>query len=101
MDGDGNYKEKECPHGRCLNHGPRWEDIGERFDNNPTIFGAKTWWRTACCGKKMARVKKISIRKCRQCGRREEFVADESHALCKCCGHKFHKTSSVFDLAFS
>lgn len=77
----------QCVHGRCLGHGPEWENSGEkRREPYPGIFGLKTYWLVRCCGKPMARMKVVQTRKCRKCGRSEDHVTDYYLALCSCCG---------------
>jgi len=40
------YSYGQCVHGRCLGHGPEWENVGKvrRREPNPGIFGKKTYW---------------------------------------------------------
>ena len=81
----------QCRHGRCLDHGPEWENFGEkRREPNPGSFGKKTWWFTRCCGEPMARYKEVQTRRCRKCGRKEDEITNSYLALCLCCGYHFN-----------
>ena len=87
----------QCRHGRCLDHGPEWENVGEkRLEPNPGVFGQKTYWIAIrrCCGRPMARYKEVQTKRCRKCGRTEDHVGKYPFALCLCCGYHF---DFVFD----
>lgn len=85
----------QCVHGRCLNHGPEWENIGEkRFEVYRGIFGNGVWWLSRCCGKPMAHMKEVQTRRCKKCGRQEDHVADSYIALCHCCGRHYTHPSA-------
>ncbi|MCI0564874.1 MAG: hypothetical protein MN733_40930, partial [Nitrososphaera sp.] len=85
----------QCRHGRCLDHGPEWENVGEkRREPYLGIFGKKTWWFTRCCGGPMAMVKEVQTRRCKKCGRTEDHIGDYCFALCHCCGRCFAHPSS-------
>ncbi len=87
----------QCRHGRCLDHGPEWESVGEkRREPNPGIFGKKTYWMDRHCGRLMARYKEVQTRKCRKCGRAEDLVMNYNLALCLCCGYHFTNASSDY-----
>ena len=85
------YPEKQCEHGRCFQHDPDWERVGEpSFQPNPTYFLKRTTFLTQkCCGMQMQRVKKVVRRKCKKCGREEWELLNYSMALCNCCGYNF------------
>ena len=77
----------QCGHGRCLDHGPEWENVGNvRREPNPGIFGQKTYWFTHCCGAPMARYKNVQTKRCQKCGRQEDHITYDHLALCLCCG---------------
>jgi hypothetical protein len=80
---------EQCPHGKCLNHDPEWEIVNKWREPNPGIFGVKTYWRTRCCGRPMARYKKMETWRCRKCGREQDNIKNDSLALCLCCGYHF------------
>ena len=80
----------QCCHGMCLDHGPEWENIGEkRREPNPGIFGKKTYWTWRHCGQPMARYKEVQTQRCRKCGRTEDDITNYHLALCLCCGYHF------------
>lgn len=84
------YSHGQCVHGRCIDHGPEWENIGEqRREPNPGIFGKKTYWMSHCCGKPMARYKVVQTKRCKKCGRTEDHIVIFKLALCRCCGYHF------------
>lgn len=84
----------QCRHGRCLDHGPEWENVGEvRREPDPGIFGKKTWWFTRCCGAPMARMKDVQRKRCKKCGRTEDHIKKSYFALCLCCGRTKDMTS--------
>lgn len=82
---------QQCSHGRCLNHSPNWERVGEpKLVQNPTpILGRVTYITKRCCGDPMQRVKKVVERRCTKCGRTDTEVLDRDVALCGCCGYHF------------
>ncbi len=83
----------QCSHGMCLDHGPEWENVGEkRREPNPGIFGKKTCWTIRHCGQPMARYKEVQTRRCRKCGRTEDYIANCYLALCLCCGYHIYNT---------
>ena len=84
---------KMCTHGNCLDHGPEWENIGEK-QNEPHsgIFAKKTYWTRFHCGKPMARYKVVQTKRCRKCGRTKNETMLEELALCLCCGYHFDNT---------
>ena len=85
----------QCRHGMCLDHGPEWENVGEkRSEPNPGIFGKKTYWTSRHCGKPMARYKEVRTQQCQKCGRIEDLVVNYYLALCLCCGYHFKNISS-------
>jgi hypothetical protein len=93
------YPHGQCVHGRCLDHGPEWENVGEkRLEPNPGIFGKKTWWFTRCCGKPMAQMKEVQTQRCKKCGRQEDHVTNYYIALCYCCGRRFTHSSAYDDI---
>lgn len=87
----GNQKREyvPCPHGMCLNHSPKWENIGEPFTEPNPRFGFFSiyliYWH---CGKPMRVVRQIQLRRCTLCGRQGKLI-DRWHvnALCACCGY--------------
>lgn len=81
------YPQRHCPHGRCLDHGPVWENVEKRQEPSPGIFGQKTFWTKRCCGKPMVRYKEVQTRRCKKCGRTESHVTIPYLALCLCCGY--------------
>ena len=84
-----------CCHGMCLDHGPEWENIGEkRNEPNPGIFGRKTYWRSRHCGRSMARYKVVQTKRCKKCGRTEDQTVICELALCLCCGYHFQNASN-------
>ncbi len=93
MDHDHTYKQ--CPHGRCLNHDPEWENIGkERYEPDPGFFGfLKTYRTTRCCGKPMRRYKIMQMRRCKKCRRTEDHQVDWGIAFCRCCGYHFDNSN--------
>jgi hypothetical protein len=88
----------QCPHGRCLDHGPEWENVGEaRQEPNPGFFGLmKTFWMDRCCGKPMSRYKVVQTRRCKKCGRTEDNVTHRYLALCLCCSYHFDNTPATY-----
>ncbi len=90
---DHDHTHKQCPHGRCLNHDPEWENVGKkRLEPHLGWFGKKPYWFTKCCGKPMVKGKEVQTRQCKKCGRVEDCVTrDENNflALCLCCGYHF------------
>lgn len=83
----------QCIHGMCLDHGPEWENVGERrYDSDPTFFGwKKTYWSIErCCKKLMTMCKRVQTRRCKKCGRTEEGVISYNIARCLCCGRTRH-----------
>ena len=77
-----------CQHGFCLDHDPKWENVGSpRREPNPGFLGKKTWWTSRHCGKAMARYKVVQTQRCKQCGRQEDHITDEYLGLCLCCGY--------------
>lgn len=80
----------QCRHGMCLDHGPEWENVGERRRvPNPGIFGAKTYWTHRHCKQAMVRYKVVQTRRCKKCGRTEDHILIDELALCHCCGYHF------------
>ena len=78
----------QCPHGRCLNHNPEWENVSEIQEPNPEWFGLKkTYWSDHCCGKNMARYRVVQVRRCKKCGRIDKVIKNIFLALCLCCGY--------------
>ena len=89
------YPHRQCVHGMCLDHGPEWENVGERRrESNPGIFGQKTYWTIGHCGRAMARYQEVRTRRCKKCGRTEDCVVNGFLALCLCCGYHFDNNSS-------
>ncbi|MBI2096394.1 MAG: hypothetical protein HYT43_02050 [Candidatus Taylorbacteria bacterium] len=87
------YPHGQCRHGRCLDHGPEWENVGEkRREPNPGIFGKKTYRKSRCCGQPMARYKEVQTKRCKKCGRTEDHI-ENYLALCLCCGYHFDTIS--------
>lgn len=88
----------QCRHGRCLDHGPEWENIGEvRREPNPEFFGfKKTYWASWCCSKPMARYKEVQTQRCRKCGRTKDRIINSNLVLCLCCG--YHFTNISYDM---
>ncbi len=85
---DPKYSHGQCCHGMCLNHDPKWEDVGEkRREPSPGMLGKKTYWTNRHCGQPMARYKEVQTRRCRECGRTEDQVVTHDLALCLCCGY--------------
>ena len=82
------YSERQCDHGRCFNHSPDWERVGEPiFQPNPVHFlNITTFFTKKCCDMRMQRVKKVVRRKCKKCGAEEWEVISYLTALCSCCG---------------
>ena len=88
---------RKCVHGKCLNHDPEWENVGEKeYKPNPGIF-KKTYWLSRCCGRAMAQYKEVQRRQCQKCGSYEDFVTYESIALCLCCGCHFKNSIQYCD----
>lgn len=86
----------QCPHGKCLNHGPDWENVGEQqLVPDPGLFGIQTYLFDRCCGKLMARRRVMQKRRCRKCGRIEEHRVTV-RAVCLCCGYHFGKENVSF-----
>ena len=84
----------QCCHGMCLDHGPEWENIGEkRREPNPGIFGKKTYWTWRHCGQPMARYKVVQTKRCKKCGRTEDHIEIYEFALCLCCGYHLDRNS--------
>ena len=85
----------QCRHGRCLDHGPEWENVGEkRHEPNPGIFGKKTYWTSRHCGQPLARYKVVQTKRCKKCGRTEDNIILDALALCLCCGYHFNNSPS-------
>lgn len=83
----GKYAHNQCSHGMCLNHGPEWENVGDKFlIPDPGFLGNPCYWFTRCCGKAMARQAKVQSRRCKKCGRMERHIIERHIALCTCCG---------------
>lgn len=91
------YTHKMCAHGMCLNHNPEWENVGSALlVPNPAqircgFLGLKrktvdTWYEE-CCGKPMARYKKVQKTHCKKCGR-EGIALNIDKMLCLCCGYQ-------------
>lgn len=93
-----NCNDKQCPHGRCLNHGPQWENIGEpRYVPDPDLFGLKKrYFFATCCGARMTRVRSVQNQRCKICKREQEFEKSYFIALCECCG----TTQSMMDTSY-
>ena len=90
LEGQQKCPHSQCRHGMCLDHGPEWENVGEkRCELNPGVFGKKTYWMSRHCGQPMARYKEVQTRRCRKCGRTEDHVTNYHLALCLCCGYHF------------
>ncbi len=89
---DQQYSHKQCAHGKCLNHDPKWENVGEkRLIPNPGSFGIETYWGKSCCGEAMARRTTVQDMQCRECGRKITVIANWEVALCLCCGYHFSR----------
>jgi len=87
----------QCAHGKCLDHGPEWENIGEKWLSPLSWIFAWTlgrWWFNWCCGKPMARMYEVQKRRCKKCGRKEDHVISSYVALCQCCGKRFTHSSA-------
>ena len=86
--GQESHSHRQCHHRRCLHHAPEMVDHGDvRHEPNHAFFGLITTYLTArCCGESMARVKKVQTKRCKKCGRVEDFVYLYLVALCRCCG---------------
>lgn len=85
---------KQCDHGNCLNHNPKWERVGEPYtQSNPSSYLKRTIfldrWVHRHCGMAMQRVSRHAVQQCKLCGRKEEFLIDELAALCRCCGYHY------------
>ncbi len=91
------YECKTCEHGFCHDHNPEWENAGTRKEPNPGIFGAKTYWLSYHCGRPMARYKVVHVKRCKKCGRTEEYIDNDCLALCLCCGYHFNNVSADYD----
>lgn len=81
-----------CNHGHCLNHDPEWENVGKkRLELNPTFFGLISTYVLFGggyhCGKPMVRYKEVQTKRCKKCGREEEFISNNYLAVCECCGY--------------
>lgn len=77
----------QCVHGRCKDH-KTVEDISEeKVVVAPGIL-KKTYWTYRCCGKAMAKAKKVQIVKCTTCDSIQERTVPGfgTMALCLCCG---------------
>lgn len=85
------YTHEQCSHGKCLNHSPQWERVGEPiFQNNPTRFRKIiTFLRYGHCGIYMRRMSKSVLQRCKLCGRTEELLLEPLVAVCSCCGYHF------------
>ncbi len=89
------YSHSQCVHGRCLDHGPEWENVGEvRREPNPGIFGKKTSGMNRCCGKPMTQYKEVQTQRCRKCGRTKDHITNYRLVFCLCCGYHFTKSGS-------
>ncbi|MFH1367235.1 MAG: hypothetical protein ABIH38_04620 [Patescibacteria group bacterium] len=80
-----------CKHGMCLQHDPKWENLGDELVPSPAFFGIiKTYGPfNRCCGKAMARYKKMRKSRCQKCGRIKMEEIYPPVALCLCCGYHF------------
>ena len=88
----------QCRHGMCLDHGPEWENVGERSEPNSGIFGKKTYWMSRHCGQSMARYRVVQTKRCKKCGRTKDCIAIYELALCLCCGYHFDNTNYGADM---
>src|SRR3989338_1911638 len=88
------HKHCTCPHGRCLNHSPDWEEPKRKAVPNPGFFGQLRYSSLRCCGKGMLRMKETFSMKCKKCGRDGGYEGNE-HGLCDCCGRKNGSTGTI------
>ena len=85
---DNNHtKQQGCPHGKCINHTPDWENIGKKYIiPSPRFFGLKkTNWGLMHCGKHMVIYKEIQKRKCKKCNMIDDHVERRDVLICSCC----------------
>lgn len=84
----GDQKHTQCPHRRCLNHGPEWENIGSKWlEPKSVLFGLwRIWFSVWCCRRPMSRYVVVQTQQCRKCRRMRDNVIFPRAALCYCCG---------------
>lgn len=83
------YTERQCPHNRCSNHNPQFENQKEEIaDFKPSrLFKILIYFRYFCCKKKM-KVRLVNdVVICRLCGRKKSEPFQYVF-ICECCG--FH-----------
>ena len=109
------YSEKQCSHGRCLNHSPKWKEVepGNKMkahirplgylDKLTNLYrkirGFAIFYRIEtvgqfgsdnCCDRPLLRCDYASQQRCELCGR-EDFRVGRAVQYCRCCGYaKFY-----------
>ena len=80
--------EKKCIHNKCVNHDTEWENVGDvKILPFSTFFGLKkTYWTKSCCCRWMQKIKEVQTRRCKKCGRIEEYIINSRQMRCNCCG---------------
>jgi hypothetical protein len=90
------HKACRCAHGKCLNHNPEWENIGQKLIfQKPLFFGLYQWYLASwCCRRPMTRYQVVQNQCCKKCGRQQARIIEANLALCVCCGYHCDLTPS-------
>ena len=82
----------------CVDH--EWENVGMMWlEPRRGIFGRKkVWWFTSCCGRPMAQMREVRMRRCKKCRHWEEIVTNDCIALCHRCSRRRIHPSADYDM---